>query len=106
MVRYLENHNIDIHLGSERYAASPTALWMIRFLKSIDSIRLLLQHGGPVDHMDEDIRNVDKPRMTAILRATGGDRAPVRFETEENARKHLVSALADCQGGARSEGVE
>ncbi|KAI0811446.1 ankyrin repeat-containing domain protein [Xylaria sp. FL0064] len=70
MLRYLlNNHNIDIHFGNGRYATGPTALWGAIHLKALDCVTLLLQHGGPVDRVDEDILNITGP-TTAILRAT------------------------------------
>lgn len=97
MVRYLlENHKVDIHLGSGRFAAGPTALWIAINLKSLDSVALLLQHGGPVNHIDEEIRNVSGP-VSAILKAVPGTRLSVRFETESNAQKYIDKTRNDYQ---------
>ncbi|KAI0430719.1 ankyrin repeat-containing domain protein [Xylaria sp. FL1042] len=95
MLRYLlnNNHNIDMHFGNGRYATGPTALWGAIHLKTLDCITLLLQHGGPVDPIDEELRNIKGP-TTAILRATspapGSKSRPMIFlETEENAREYV-----------------
>jgi ankyrin repeat protein len=93
MVRYLlENHKVDTHFGNGRYATGPTALWGAINLKSLESIALLLQHGGPVDHIDEELRNIEG-LSTAILRAAfpGPGRPEVFLETEEHAREYVES---------------
>ena len=97
MIHYLlENHKVDIHLGAGRFATGPTALWIAIHLKSLDCIALLLQHGGPVDHIDEEILNISKP-MTAILMCESKERTPVRLETEENVREYIESWRNDWQ---------
>ncbi|KAI1272453.1 ankyrin repeat-containing domain protein [Xylaria sp. FL0933] len=94
MIRYLlDNHNIDIHFGNGRYATGPTALWGAIHLKALDCITLLLQHGGPVDRVDDDLLNISGP-TAAILRATspapGSKSRPMVFlETEEHAREYV-----------------
>ncbi|KAI1362875.1 ankyrin repeat-containing domain protein [Xylaria arbuscula] len=91
MLRYLlENHDIDIHFGNGRHASGPTALWGAINLKSLDSIMVLLQHGGPVDRVDEELRNVKQPTR-AILRGTWpstGSRPMVFLQTEEHAKEY------------------
>ena len=95
MVRYLlEDHRADVHLGNGRFATGPTALWIAIQLKSLDCVALLLRHGGPVDHVDEELSNVSKP-MTAILWCLKQTRTPVRLETEENARESVERARKD-----------
>ncbi|MCJ1434858.1 hypothetical protein MMC27_004228 [Xylographa pallens] len=97
IVRYLlEDHKADIHLGNGRFATGPTALWIAIQLKSLDCVALLLRHGGPVDHVDEEISSVSKP-TTAILRCLGQTRTPVRLETEENAREYVENVRKDFQ---------
>lgn len=97
MVRYLlEDHKVDIHLGSGRFATGPTALCIAIHLKSLDCVALLLRHGGPVDHVDEEILNISKP-TTAILAGQVGERTPVRLETEENAQKYIEDLRKDFQ---------
>ncbi|KAM0425744.1 hypothetical protein ACHAPT_008992 [Fusarium lateritium] len=90
MVRLLlEDHDADIHLGSGRYATGPTALWIAVVLKSMEGVRLLLQHGGPVDHIDEAIRNVSD-LMTVVLKADSeGSASWVRLETKDTAKEFL-----------------
>lgn len=95
VVRYLlENHGSDIHLGSGRYAAGPIALWIGIVLKSLDSVAVLLEHGGPVDHIDEEILNVNGP-ISAILNVSYSDRPSVRFETESNATDYIEAARVE-----------
>ncbi|KAL1595163.1 hypothetical protein SLS60_009851 [Paraconiothyrium brasiliense] len=95
MVRYLlENHSMNIHLGSGRYASGPTPLWIAINLKSLGSIALLLEHGGPVDHIDEELKHITCP-TTAILRIQVKARPEVRFETEETAQAYVDAARSD-----------
>jgi ankyrin repeat protein len=95
VVRYLlDNHAIDIHAGNGRFAAGPTALWGAITLKSFDSIALLLQHGGPLNRIDDEIRDIDGP-ITAILRALPESR--VCLETEANVEKWIWSSRNDFQ---------
>ncbi|KAI0972382.1 ankyrin repeat-containing domain protein [Xylaria arbuscula] len=95
MLRYLfDNHNINIHFGNGRFATGPTALWGAINLKALDSIAILLQHGGPVDRIDKELRNISVP-LTAILRATfpsPGYRPMVFLQTEEHAREYVEGA--------------
>ena len=84
----LEKYKADIHLGNGRFATGPTALWAAITLKSLDCVAILLQHGGPVDHVDDEILNADKP-ITAVLIPEYGERTPVRFQTEENAKEAI-----------------
>ncbi|KAI1308318.1 ankyrin repeat-containing domain protein [Xylaria venustula] len=90
----LDNHEIDIHFGNGRYATGPTALWGAINLKALNTIALLLQRGGPVDRIDEELRNLSAP-STAILRATfpsPGYRPMIFLETEEHAREYVEGA--------------
>lgn len=91
-VRYLlENHTMDIHLGSGRFATGPTALWVAITLKSLESVALLLQHGGPLNHIDDEIRNATGP-LDAVLIAEGytGAGAPhILFKTGANAEQMI-----------------
>ncbi|KAL9616824.1 MAG: hypothetical protein Q9160_008347 [Pyrenula sp. 1 TL-2023] len=97
IVRYLlEKYNVNIHLGAGRFATGPTALWIAIFLKSFDCVELLLRHGGPLEHIDDELLNVNQP-VAAILIAQRGDRCPVRLETEENAQEYIKEARADWQ---------
>lgn len=96
MVQYLlENHGVDIHPGSGRYATGPTALYIAINLKSLGSVEHLLRKGGPVDHVDEEIRNISSP-MTAVLKTNFGD-PTVRLETQENAKDYLETWRGDWQ---------
>ncbi|OAL00524.1 ankyrin [Phaeosphaeriaceae sp. SRC1lsM3a] len=89
MVRFLlEEHHVDTHIGSGRFVAGPTALWVAILLKSLESINLLLQHGGPVNHIDQEILDIDGP-IDAILSEHRD--CTVRFETEENTKRFVDS---------------
>ncbi|RSM19576.1 hypothetical protein CDV31_001463 [Fusarium ambrosium] len=100
MVRFLlESHGADVHAGNGRFATGPTALWIAVVLKSMESIRLLLQHGGPVDHIDEKIRNISGP-MTVVLKADredSGSASSVRLETQETAKAYLEKYKGNFQ---------
>lgn len=100
MVRFLlESHGADVHAGNGRYATGPTALWIAVVLKSMESVRLLLQHGGPVDHIEEAIRNVSGP-MTVVLKADRedtGSASSVRLETQETAKAYLEKYKGNFQ---------
>lgn len=88
IVRYLlEEHAMDLHLGSGRYANGPTALWIAINLKAVESVALLLQHGGPMEHVDEDLANLTEP-ANAVVIASFRERAPVRLVTAENAKEY------------------
>ena len=102
MVRYLlDEHNADTHIGSGRFITGPTPLWAGITLKSLECIAILLQHGGPIDHVDSEIANLSKP-MTAMLSARFPSKTPsrrpmVRFETEANAKDLVDSCAQDYQ---------
>jgi ankyrin repeat protein len=91
MVRFLlEKYNVDIHMGNGRYAAGPTALWMAICLKHFEVVTLLLEHGGPVDHIDDEIVNTEDSLRAVLL--TEVDNCRVRFKTEANAKEYIESA--------------
>ena len=95
----LEEYGADIHLGSGRYATGPTALHIAVILKALPSVELLLRHGGPVDHVDDEIRHVSAP-MTVVLKADadfGTYDISSRLETRENAKQYLDKWKADWQ---------
>ncbi|OAL47115.1 ankyrin [Pyrenochaeta sp. DS3sAY3a] len=98
MVRYLlENHLVNIHAGNGRYASGPTALWTSIGLKSLESVQLLLEHGGPVDYIDPEIKDIKEP-ASAILRAVFGkppERPTVRLELESNAQEYINKSNQD-----------
>jgi ankyrin repeat protein len=96
MVSFLLDRKVDIHLGSGRFAAGPTALYGAIALKSLGSVELLLKHGGPVDHVDEEITNINKP-LTAVLRAESSDgRYEVRLESQANVEQWLEEYRNTC----------
>lgn len=92
MVQHLlENYDIDIHLGNGRFAAGPTALWIAIVLKSFESVSSILQHGGPLDEIDDVIKNATGS-LDAVLLAEGvgkGDAFRVLFKSEENVKDRL-----------------
>jgi ankyrin repeat protein len=93
MVQYLlENNKIDIHVGSGPHADGPTALWVAITHKSLKSVDLLLQHGGPLDSIDAEIRDISGP-LDAVLIASSD--ASVRFETESTAKEYIDGARKD-----------
>jgi len=93
MMRFLlETHNVDIHAGNGRYAAGPTALWAAIAHKSFKGIKLLLQHGGPLNTIDAEIRTISSP-LNMILVAQPDGR--VDFLTEDNATPYIETCRQD-----------
>ncbi|KAF2231774.1 ankyrin [Viridothelium virens] len=87
MARYLlENHKIDLHKGHGRFITGPTPLWVAISIHAGDAAILLLQHGGPIEHIDDDLLDIDKPTK-AVLVETATTRAPVRLIAEANAKE-------------------
>ncbi|MCJ1318336.1 hypothetical protein MMC15_003664 [Xylographa vitiligo] len=71
-VRYLlEDHKVDIQLGSGRFATGPTALWIAIHLKIA--------------------------RLCGDPSPARGERNSVRLETEENAQEHIDNLRKDFQ---------
>lgn len=96
MVSFLLGHKADIHLGSGRFATGPTALFGAIALKSLGSVELLLKHGGPIDHIDDEISNLDRP-LTAVLRYLSSDgRYKVHLESEANLKEWLEEYRTEC----------
>jgi hypothetical protein len=95
MMRFLiEEHNVDIHAGNGRYAAGPTALWAAITHKSLEGVKLLLQHGGPVNTVDDEIRNLtDIKSLQAILIARPNGK--VDLQTELHATSYIDSRKQD-----------
>ncbi|KAH7368874.1 ankyrin repeat-containing domain protein [Plectosphaerella cucumerina] len=101
----LEEHGADIHLGSGRYAAGPTALGAAVMLKSLESVEHLLRHGGPVDRVSEGVRVAmmeGEGSVKAVLKADWSCddteiRAAVVLETEEEAKEYLEECRGDWQ---------
>jgi ankyrin repeat protein len=90
IVRYLlENHSVDIQVGCGLHAEGPTALWVAITHRSLESIALLLQHGGPLDSIDNQILEINGP-LDAVLIASHTGR--VRFESETKAQAHISNA--------------
>ncbi|KAH7308569.1 ankyrin repeat-containing domain protein [Stachybotrys elegans] len=92
MVRLLlEDYAADVQLASGRYATGPTALWIAISLKSLASVEHLLRHGGPVNSVDEAIRNISSP-MSVVLRVnmTKTYETSVHLETRETAEEYLA----------------
>lgn len=88
VVRYLlDEQNVDIQMGSGRFSAGPTALWVAIFLKSMESVALLLQHGGPLNHIDDEIQTMGNGPLDTVLIAHKD--GTVSFETEANAQNFI-----------------
>lgn len=97
MVRFLlDEHHVDMHLGSGRFSAGPTALWIAIREKCYDTIRVLLEHGGPLDEIDEEILNIDGP-LDAILMAQTRVKhnVLVKLRAEENIARYINSKRQD-----------
>jgi ankyrin repeat protein len=93
MMRFLlEEHSVDIHAGNGRYAAGPTALWAAITHKSLEGIKLLLHHGGPVNTIDKELRTIFSP-LNAILIAEPNGK--VNFQTEANAKSYIETCKQD-----------
>jgi ankyrin repeat protein len=90
VVRYLlEKHNVDIQVGCGMHAEGPTALWVAITHRSLESIALLLQHGGPLDEIDKQILEINGPLDAVLLASHTGS---VRFESESKAKAHIDKA--------------
>jgi hypothetical protein len=93
MVRYLlEEHHVDIHVENGRFIAGPTALGTAIILKALECIAVLLQHSGPLNHIDDEINNIDDPIDTVL--AIHRD-VTIRFITEMNAEAFIDNARHD-----------
>ena len=84
-VKYLlENHDMDLHQSCGRFATGPTPLFMAVGLLATSCVELLLQHGGPVESVDEELLNPPKEGMQAVITATRSRRYPVRLVTSSD----------------------
>ena len=100
MVKLLLEFGADIHAGNGRFASGPTALWTAIYLKSLESVKLLLQHGGPISHIDDDLRNLklsDGETKRAVLSFSGAAPPAVRLQTSSNANHLIQTFRADPQ---------
>jgi hypothetical protein len=84
----LDNHNVELHAGNGRYAAGPTALWAAISHKSFESVKLLLQHGGPLNHIDKEILKLSEPLNAVLIAQRDGK---VEIQTETNAKSYIDS---------------
>jgi ankyrin repeat protein len=90
IVRYLlENQHVDIQVGCGMHAEGPTALWVAITHRSLESIELLLQHGGPLDEIDNEILETNGPLDAVLIASRTGQ---VRFESEIKAKAHIDNA--------------
>jgi ankyrin repeat protein len=90
VVRYfLEKHNVDIQVGNGTHAEGPTALWVAITHKSLESVALLLQYGGPLNEIDTEITNIKGPLDAVLIASQDGQ---VRFETETKVRGYIDDA--------------
>lgn len=73
-------------------------LWSAISLKSLESIELLLRHGGPIDHTDPDITSaLASAPVTAILHAQMKDGATVHVDLESNVLAYVYGGRSDFQ---------
>ncbi|KAJ4292761.1 hypothetical protein N0V90_009424 [Kalmusia sp. IMI 367209] len=94
-VRYLiEDCGVDIQKGNGRWAAGPTAMWIALQLKQLETISVLLEHGGPVDHVDEELHNLNGP-VDAVL--ITGMNLRVSLRKEENISEKVKAFQDDYQ---------
>lgn len=49
----------------------------------------MLQHGGPINHIDEEIRNIEEPLDTVLISRRD---ATIHFRTEANAKAFIDDA--------------
>ena len=90
VMRYLlENFDMNIDVGCGRFASGPTALNIAITLRACSCVELLLQHGGPVEHVDPEILKTEEA-MTAVITSTKEGRCPVRLLTEDNAKDYFA----------------
>jgi ankyrin repeat protein len=100
IVRYLvENHKPDLHQASGLYANGPTALFGAVEGGNQEIVKLILQHGGPLESPVEDIVKAGGP-MKVIVKAAKEYRAPVTIEIHEDSdvqevRKSFSSVVLD-----------
>jgi hypothetical protein len=74
VVRYLlESHNADIHLGSRTYADGPTALHGAILNGIGNTVRLLMEHGGPLESLDDTkvIEPMDEEKKVFVVTLRG-----------------------------------
>ena len=84
-VRYLlSNFDIDIHLACGRFAAGPTPLFAATRLQNTECVALLLQHGGPVDHIDQELRDLAEPTTAYLVPSPAPARDTVKLLTLAN----------------------
>lgn len=81
----LEEYGVDMHLGTGLYATGPTALFAAIYFKSLESVELLLRHGGALDYISNTIRTISTPMTTVLIASKEGSKATVRLETWDEA---------------------
>lgn len=95
----LEECKVDIHAASGRFATGPTALRIAVWLQALDCVKILLEHGGPVDYIGDKILHLTPDQTTkAILRCVyEDDRPKVFLETEDAAKEYIQAAKYDLE---------
>lgn len=98
LLRYLlENHDPDIHVSNGKYANGPTALHIAIMNGQNDAVRLLLEHGGPVESLDKPIQPIIK-KGKLLVAAFKNYRAPVKiFDDKEEFDRIKCEAEYGCR---------
>ncbi|KAF2491218.1 ankyrin [Lophium mytilinum] len=80
MVRYLlENHKPDLHQGNGLYANGGTALFGAVLSGNAEIVKLILQHGGPLESpIHESIKSKEPKKV--VVKCVQTFRAPVTME--------------------------
>lgn len=86
----LDQYGADIHLGTGLYATGPTALASAIAFKSLESVEVLLRHGGPLDYISDEIHNISSPMTAILLSHRDGTKSTVRLETWDEAEETRV----------------
>lgn len=75
MLRLLLEHGADIHVGAGEFSNGPTALFGAVMNKRTEAARSLLEHGGPVEHVDRGLEGA----LELLLVARKAYRTPVEI---------------------------
>jgi hypothetical protein len=81
MVRYLlESHHVDVHIGCGSFANGPTALHSAILNGQSDVVKVLLEHGGPVQSFNLIAPIIEEKKL--FVAAFKKCRAPVNLLEE------------------------
>lgn len=100
----VQYYKTDIHAGNGKYANGPTALWIAVYKHHVEIVEFLLEMGGPVESVEEEINEETKAVVVGIGR---GYRAPVRVKREgEGMRLEYEGGVKWVRGlkGRRGDG--